>query len=862
MKIAICRRVVKYKLYGGILVTLVLATTILGLRTHLRDSVATRPLGGTEVKGDSIRSRLGVTSGSHFAAANSGRGSQTQLLKTYGKLPLSFEPNNGQTDSQVKFLARGSGYTLFLTSTEAVLTLHGNDVKPGGVGPKPGVIEKFQAHHSLSTAAALKLGISPSKDSPGQLGRGENRSLAKSQLPSDPELKASAVLRMKLVGANPSPRIAGLEKLPGKGNYFLGKDPEKWRTNVSTYAKVKYDSVYPGVDLVYYGNQGQLEYDFVVGPGANPRDIALNIQGANRLNIDGQGDVVVDMSGEVVRFHKPVVYQPENPSSEIKDGKLNIDGRYVLQGENQVGFEVAKYDTSKPLVIDPVLKYATYLGGSGDDWGSVFNFLRAVAVDHWGNAYVIGTTDSIDFPTTAHTHQREFAGGGGGFINPNACCAVGDVFVAKLNAAGNALVYSTYLGGAGDDYGEGIAVDAAGNAYLAGMTDSTDFPTKNPIQAANAGLADLFFAKLNATGTALVYSTYLGGSNSDGDPMIALDPRGNLYFEGWTLSTNIPTANAFQAENAGSVDIWAGKLNAAGNALVYSTYVGGSDFDICGSDIVVDPAGNNYLNGFTCSTDFPTRNPLQAAPAGGCDSFLTKLNPAGNALVYSTYLGGSDFEASFGTAIDAAGNAYVTGPTFSSDFPTLHPLQAAYAGNGDAFVAKVNRNGTALVYSTYLGGTDFEFGRGIVIDQLRNAYVVGGTYSTDFPTANPFQAANAGDEDVYLIKLNSIGSHLIFSTYLGGSGWEEPSGIALGPDGDVYIQGTTASTDFPVVNALQPTFGGGFSDAFVARIGSGLESEEGPAPAQILTSRPSGQARTNGAVQDWKRIILKRKAAR
>jgi hypothetical protein len=861
VKTTICRRVMKYRLYGGILVALVSATTTLVLRTHVRNSVASRALGGTEIKGDSTRSQLGVTGRSRLAAANSSPASQTQLLRTYGKLSLSFEANNGQTDSQVHFLARGSGYTLFLTSSEAVLTLQGSEGQPEGTGPRPGIIEKLQADHSLSTAAALKLGIPQSKGNPRQLWHGGTGSLAQSQLPSSPEPRAGAVLRMKLVGANPTPRVAGLEQLPGKSSYFLGKDPKKWRTNVPLYTKVKYDGVYPGVDLVYYGNQSQLEYDFVVGPGANPHDIALSIQGANRLEVDGQGDLVVDMKSEVVRFHKPVVYQSENPTSEIEGQRRQIDGHYVLQGEDQVGFEVAEYDPSKPLVIDPVLKYATYLGGSGDDWGSVFNFLRAVAVDRWGNAYIIGTTDSINFPTTALAYQREFAGGGGGFINPFGGYAVGDVFVAKLNAAGIALIYSTYLGGAGDDYGEGIAVDAAGNAYLAGMTDSIDFPTKNPIQPGNAGLADLFFAKLNATGTALVYSTYLGGSDSDGDPMIALDLRGNLYFEGWTSSTDIPTANPFQVGNAGSNDVWAGKLNAAGNALAYSTYLGGSDFDICGSDIVVDAAGNNYLNGFTCSTDFPTLNAFQAVNAGDCDAFVTKLNPAGR-LAYSSYLGGSDFEITTGTAVDAFGNAYVTGVTFSSDFPTKNPFQAAYGGNGDAFVAKVNRHGTALVYSTYLGGTDFDFGRGIVIDTARNSYAVGVTYSADFPTANAFQAANAGDADVYLTKLNSIGSTLIFSTYLGGSGWEEPSGIALGPDGDVYIQGTTASTDFPVKNALQPTFGGGSSDAFVAKISRGLESEEGSASAQILTSPPSGQARTNGVVQDWKRIILKRRAVR
>jgi len=743
--------------------------------------------------------------------------------EAYGNLPLRFEINRGQIDPKVEFLARGRGYTLYLTSDEAVVALRKPaaqlDQRRAFGRSNPKILNSKLSWGRLGRQASA--GRRAEDRIPASLIKGPDRQIAdlRSTASRNQDL-VPAVLRMKLVGANPTPRVKGLEQLPTKSNYFLGKDPQRWRTDVANYAKVSYEDVYPGIGLVYYGNAAvadELEYDFVVRPGAKPGAIKLAIQGASKLRVDARGDLVADLGGQEIRLHKPVVYQPKK--SKAKNSRHSIEGSYVLMGDNQFGFHLSAYDPKKTLVIDPVLKYSTYLGGSADDWGSVFNFLRAVAVDPMGNAYVIGTTDSVDFPATAGAYQTEFAGGaggGGGFINPFGGYAVGDVFVAKLNAAGSALVYSTYLGGAGDDYGEGIAVDAAGNAYLAGMTDSTDFPTKNPIQAANAGLADLFLAKLNATGTTLGYSTYLGGSDSDGDPMIALDPRGNLYFEAWTFSTDIPTANALQPASAGPPDTWAGKLNAAGSALGYSTYLGGGDYDVCGSDIVVDAAGDNYLNGFTCSTDFPTLNAFQAASAGNCDAFLTKLNPAGK-LAYSTYLGGSDFDFIAGTAIDSEGNAYVAGPTFSSDFPTKNPFQAVYAGNGDTFVAKVNRYGTALVYSTYLGGTDFESAHGIVVDAARNSYVVGVTYSADFPTARPLQAANAGDADVYLTKLNSAGSALIFSTYLGGSGWEEPSGLALGRDGDVYIQGTTTSTDFPVVNALQPANAGGL-DAFVARI--------------------------------------------
>jgi len=803
----------KCRMYGISLVVVVSVLAAWVLRTHVPMTTARKGPGNSAVNGDATAAQPRMTNRSHLAAL--GRASETQLLKTYGKLPLGFEANQGQTDSQVQFLARGGGYTLFLTSTEAVLSLQG---RQASTRAESKFAEALQARHSLAGTVGVKLGVPSLKDSAALLRHGGTRNFAQSQLLSSPEPGTfGRVLRMKLVGANPSPRVTGLGELPGKSNYFLGKDT-KWRTNVSRFARVSYAGIYPGIDLVYYGSPakpGELEYDFTVAPGSDPGAIRFAIQGATRVAIDASGDLVAELDGQEMRLHKPLIYQSEKKKAKLTQQR--VEGNYVLTAGNQVGFRVSAYDPEKALVIDPVLKYSTYLGGSGDDWGSVFNFIRAIAVDPRGNAYVIGTTNSIDFPTTTDAYQKQFAGGGGGFIDPFGDFATGDVFVAKLNPAGNALVYSTYLGGSADDYGEGIAVDAAGNAYLAGMTDSTDFPTMNPIQKENAGSADMFLAKLNASGSALVYSTYLGGSDSDGDPMIALDPRGHLFFEAWTFSTDIPTANPFQAESAGASDIWAGKLNAAGNALIYSTYLGGSDFDICGSDIVVDPAGNNYLNGVACSTDFPTHNPIQPENAGNCDAFLTKLNAAGNVLIYSTYLGGSDNESTLGIAVDAVGDTYVTGFTLSGDFPTVNPIQAAYGGNGDAFVAKVNRNGTALEYSTYLGGTDFDFGRGIVVDAARNSYIVGGTVSTDFPTANPVQAANAGDEDVFLTKLNRTGNALVFSTYLGGSSWEEPSGIALRPSGDAYIQGTTASSDFPVVNALQPANAGGL-DAFVARI--------------------------------------------
>jgi len=368
----------KCRIYGISLIVFVSVLAALILRSHVPVTTVKEAVGTSAVKSDATAAQSKVTNRSHLTAL--ARASQTQLLKTYGKLPLSFEANQGQTDSQVQFLARGGGYTLFLTSREAVLSLHGSKAS---ATPKPRLAEALQARHPLWSAASVKLGIPPLKDGPALFRHGETRNLSHSQLPSSPEgLEPSAVLRMRLVGANPSPRVAGLNKLPGKSNYFLGKDRKKWQTSVPIYAKVKYDSVYPGVDLVYYGNQGQLEYDFVVGPGADPRAIKFAFQGATKVAIDASGDLVAELDGREMRLHKPLVYQPEKRKSKLT--QHNIEGNYVLMGDNQVGFRVSAYDPQKALVIDPVLKYSTYLGGSGDDWGSVFNNLRAIAVDPMG----------------------------------------------------------------------------------------------------------------------------------------------------------------------------------------------------------------------------------------------------------------------------------------------------------------------------------------------------------------------------------------------------------------------------------------------------------------------------------------------
>src|SRR5712691_3292520 len=589
---------------------------------------------------------------------------QGRVDETYGKLPLSFEANRGQSDSQVKFLARGPEHTLFLTSTEAVL-----------------VVTKRE----------------PPAREPAAHGRPAQRGPA-----------TGTVLRMAFAGADPTARVTGVEELPGKASYFIGNNPTRWRPNVPTYAKVRYADVYQGIDLIYYGTHRQLEYDVIVRPGADPNRIVLDFQGADNVEVDAQGDLVLHTAAGAIRQRKPVIYQ------EVGGVRTEIAGGYVLTGARQVGFQVAAYDRRRPLVIDPVLVYSTYLGGSDGDQAD------AIAVDAAGNAYVTGFTDSTNFPTTPGAFQTTFGGGA-------------DAFVTKLNPAGNGLVYSTYLGGSFTDRGLGIAVDAAGNAYVTGFTDSTNFPTTpGAFQTTfGGGFSDAFVTKLNPTGTGLVYSTYLGGSTTDLGRGIAVDAAGNAYVTGATDSTNFPTTSgAFQTTFGGGFDAFVTKLNPGGTGLVYSTYVGGSSSDVA-IGIAVDGSGSVYVTGTTFSTNFPTTTAaFQTTRVGFNDGFVTKLNPTGTGLVYSTLLGGSNDTGSAdqpsGIAVDGSGNAYVTGSTGSTDFPTTPGAfqTASGGGGGDAFVTKLNPTGAALVYSTYLGGSGgFDFGVGIAVDGSGNAYV-------------------------------------------------------------------------------------------------------------------------------------------
>lgn len=732
-------------------------------------------------------------------SANSVR--QREPGAAYGALPLSFELNQGQTNARVKFLARSAGYLLFLTSTEAVMALDNPAAHRKGK-------ENREARRRLDEGESCESGARPPR----------------------------SIVRMKLLGANPAPRIEGLEQLTTTSNYFAGPDPAKWRTNIPSYSRVRYAEVYPGIDMVYYGDQRQLEYDFVVAPGSNPDAIQMSFGGIEDFEISRMGELLLHTARGDIRQSKPVAYQEANG---IKD---EVFVSYVPKGVGRVGFQLGAYDSTRPLIIDPVLIYSSYLGGSGFDQG------YAIAVDSLGNAYVTGKTAATDFPTTAGAFQTNYGGG--------------DAFVAKLNPAGTEVIYSTYLNGAS---GNGIAVDSAGNAYVTGEALTPNFPTTpGAFQTSPMGF-DAFVTKLNPAGSALVYSSRFGGNFDDFGRAIVIDGANNAYITGWTvcLSTTctFPTVNAFQPVYAGgNNDAFVTKIDSNGSALVYSTYLGGGKVinatEDWGEGIAVDSAGSAYVTGYTYSPDFPVTGGAFDTAGSGLDAFITKFAPDGASLVYSTFLGGWGREQGQGIAVDTNGNAYVTGLTESLDNPFTKayegfPVTAgAFQSNGsyDAFVTKLNPQGSALVYSTYLGGSaGVDRAWAIALDDAGNSYVTGDTTSSNFPTANAFQPTYGGGlSDAFVTKLNAAGSGLVYSTFLGGSLFDEGRGIAVNGSGDAFVTGDTSSSDFPTASAAQPNNGGGLNnhdDAFVVKIGDiGSTPTPTPTPTPIATPAPTASA--------------------
>ncbi len=718
------------------------------------------------------------------------------LAAAYGRQPMQFEANQGQTDSRVKYLSHGPGYTLFLTNNEAVLSL------AKGVAP-----------------AAKK-------------------AAAESQ---------QAILRMKLEGGNASPQVSAGNPLPTHVNYFIGNDPSKWHSNIPTYSQVAYRGVYPGVDEIFYGNQQQLEYDFVVAPGADPGQIAMRLDGARRISAQPDGSLKIAAGGGAVELRAPVIYQTSHGQRTL------VAGGYDLVSKNEIRFRVKDYDHSRQLVIDPELAYSTFLGGSSEDQG------LAGTIDSSGDLFVAGFTTSTDFPLV-----NAFQSTNTGAPNGNSVA-----FVSELIAAGNNLVFSTYLGGSGipggnggpatGDEALGIAVDNnTGNVYVAGQTFSTDFPiTSNAYQTINGGgsvgAQTSFLTVLNSGGTGLVYSTYLGGSSGDtafSVSTVTISNQPFAYIAGATASGNFPTINAPEPTFVSpTFEGFLSKINintAGVNGLVFSTFIGGTGNSGNGDGdevfgVKADSSGNAYVVGHTSSVDLPvTPGVFQSTLLGFFNDFAGKLNTTGPTFTYLTYVGGSTADEATSVAVNSSGDSFFVGDTFSTNYPvTSGAFQTSNngAGNGvtNAFMTELNPTATGLVYSSYLGGSgngnvgagDIAFG--VALDSSGDAYATGQTFSSNFPLSSAIQNTNGAlgnnESNVFISEFNPNGSALLFSTYLGGNGGGSNSpnagdtgwGIAVDSTNAIYVAGTTGSPNFPLELPFQSGIGG-LDDAFLAKI--------------------------------------------
>jgi hypothetical protein len=667
---------------------------------------------------------------------------------------LAFERNEGQTDQTARFIAYAKDATVFVTTSGLVLA------------------------------------------------------------PVDEQGSRGRPVRMTMLGASDRATFTTTEPLPGRTNYFVGRDRKTWRTGIPTFARVTEQSAYPGIDVAYYGREGEAEYDFIVAPGADPSAIHLSFEGVDRLEVDPHGDLVLTTSDGTLRMKAPLAYQ------EYPQGRRSVDARFVLRG-NTVGFAVGSFDRTKRLVIDPVLAYSSYFGGGNLCCGHTQPL--AVDVDASGNIYIAGLqVQNAAFPTTV-TYGTQ-----------------GDMFVSKFSADGTTLLYSAVIGSSGSDAAIDMVVDAAGNAYVFGHTSDSgmDFPTTaSAFQPSYGGGGnDTVVLKLSPDGSTLLYSSFLGGPGFDNAREIAIDSTGSAYVVGGP-GTGFPLAgNPYQSISHGASELFVAKINPTGTSLVYSTLLGSSGDDHFGGDIAVDASGHAYIVGATNGADFPTTAGAfdTTFNGGGPDGFIVKLSPDGSSLVQATLLGGAaGHDHVFGIDLDAAGNVYVAGWTASGDFPVAGtPFQPVLTPGGpghdmDVFVAKLDPALSTVTAATYLGGSHADLGTGVAVDAAGNVLVAGETYSLDFPVQSPIQAVYAGAVDAFVAKLNPALSALVYSTYLGGSGVESAESsnpspcctntfLAIDPDGNAVLTGRTSSTDFPVTTSAYQGELRGPTNAFIA----------------------------------------------
>lgn len=726
-----------------------------------------------------------------------------QVAKNLARAPLSFQPNLGQTDSRVRFLSRANGYNLFLTATGAVF-----DLPTASARSADRTSQSFRA--TKSSAEATRVSI-----------------------------------EMELVGAEPGSKFEPQDALPGKVNYFIGKDPEKWQTNVPTYQRISQANVYAGINVSYYGTGEETEYDFVVNPGSDPKMIRLGFKGASNVRVDKAGDLLLQLEGGVLKQRKPVAYQ------NIDGRRREVTASYIMLKRNEVGFEIGEYDSTRPLVIDPVLLYSTYLGGTGVD-----EIVRVTT--NSSSVFVSGTTNSaIAFPATPGAYQTSFGGPIGN-----------DAFVARLDQSSTpAFTYITYLGGSGNDFAYGIAADEANNAYVAGDTWGGGFPT-TPGSFRSSPLfrtVDGFVTKLNSSGSALVYSTYIGGSQGyDYLRDIDVDASGSAFVTGHTNAIDFPMDESgvtrttpgglphnFRSESD-NFDALVLGLNPVGNDLIYTTFLGGPNpmEGDSGLGIAVG-LGCQFVTGVTHSrTDFPLANAFQSPFGGGdSDAFVTRLEFVDGQLFlrYSTYLGGNNPDQGNDIVVDSTGKAYVIGSTNSANFPTRNAFQAFRGGTcgasprfvcNDVFVVKIDpylSGNSSFLFGSYLGGRENDLGNGIAIDFASNIYLTGETNSDDFPVRgfippdnSPLRSNYLAGGDVFITKLSPSGDTFdyVYSAYLAAEFFvlthqrlsrQYGKGVAVDAAGYAYVVGQTSSNRFSRGSVPFPNYQAN-SDGFVAKI--------------------------------------------
>ncbi|OGC90983.1 MAG: hypothetical protein A2W25_07855 [candidate division Zixibacteria bacterium RBG_16_53_22] len=692
------------------------------------------------------------------------KGANQMVMTNLASQPLAFTENRGQWDQQALFKAEAGGATFWFCKDEVV-------------------------YQFIRNTDELEEPPYPEmREMPDRLERPRFR-------------KESMVIKAQFVGANPGAEIMGEGRLSHNCNYFYGNDPGKWRTDVPNFSTIIYKNIYPGIDLRYYGDGRSMKYDFIVNPGADLSNIGIKYEGINDISVTPAGDLEARTRFGPVYEKAPYVYQ------EMGDQRQAVAARYEVRND-AFGFALGDgFDSGHPVIIDPELVYSTYLGGNQSESG------KSIAVDNLGYAFVVGYTNSTNFPT----------------INPYDGSHNGayDVFVAKLSASGNSLLYSTFIGGSAEDIGNDIAIDGNGNAYITGETQSDNFPTVNPYESQHYEDEDVFVLKLGPNGNILVYSTYINGGFWDVGYGIAVDAYGYAYITGYTYGDGfVCTPGAYNCIPDGGdlvlySDAFVTKLGVAGNTVIFSTFLGGGSYPPgwgsydMGYDIALDGSRNVYVTGQTGCDDFPTVNPIDDSLNGASDAFITKLSASGSALIFSTYLGGDVGEAGEGIGVDVGRNVYITGSTASINFPVVNAYDSTLSGQ-DAFIAKISNSGNSLIFSTYLGGGGIENAYSIAVDGLTNTYVTGRTNSTNFPVINFYDGSSNGGDDVFVTKLSALGNSLVYSTFLGGSSNDIGYGVALDLNSNPLVAGLTNSPNFPRVNPYDSLISG-TNDAFVAK---------------------------------------------